>query len=248
MKFVVCISQTPDTATKIAVPPGSFSIDPAGVKFILNPYDEYAVEEALRCREKLGGDVVAVTVGGDQAKEALRTALAMGADTAVIVKDAAKGDSFAVAAELAGVIKAMAPDMVFCGRQSVDYDGAQVGPMLAELLGLPCITMVTKLTIDGKAVVCEKEIEGGKQTIEATLPCLITAQKGLNEPRYPSLPNIMKAKSKPIVDAAPAAVAARTQVVGMRRPDSKRLNKILAWDDNAAKELVRLMHEEAKVI
>lgn len=248
MKCVVCISQTPDTATKINVAADGKSIDPAGVKFILNPYDELAVEEALRLKEKNGGEVIAVTVGGDGAKEALRTALAMGADTALHIKDAAKSDAFAVAFEIAEAIKGLNADIVLCGRQSVDFDGAQVGPMLAELLGLPCVSMVAKMTIDGTKAVCEREIEGGRETVETTLPAVITAQKGLNEPRYPSLPNIMKAKSKPITDVAPAAGAVRTEVVSMRKPDSKRVNKILAWDDNAAKELVRLLHEEAKVI
>ncbi|HZV12737.1 MAG TPA: electron transfer flavoprotein subunit beta/FixA family protein [Candidatus Kapabacteria bacterium] len=250
MKCVVCISQTPDTATKINVAADGKSIDPAGVKFILNPYDEFALEEAIRTKEKSGGEVIAITVGGDTAKDILRTALAMGADQAILIKDATRGDSFGVAQQLADVIKPMNADIVFCGRQSVDYDGFQIGPMLGELLGIPAVSIVVKMEIADTAVKCECEIEGGRQRIETTLPCVITAQKGLNDPRYPSLPNIMKAKSKPITEIAGNAPAARTQVAAMRKPDAKRLHKIFVAesDPNAVKELVQLLHEEAKVI
>ncbi len=250
MKIIVCISQTPDTAAKIAVAADGKSIDPAGVKFILNPYDEFAVEEALRCKEKFGGDVTAITVGGDGAKEALRTALAMGAEQAVLIKDAAKGDSFGVAADLAAAIKELNADIVFCGRQSVDYDGSQVGPMLAELLGVACVTFVSKMTIDGTSVTCERDIEGGRETIRTSMPCVITAQKGLNDPRYPSLPNIMKAKSKPIAERPGASGNGRTAVSKMTKPVSKRRNTILTLESNpnAVKELVKLLHEEAKVV
>jgi len=250
MKSVVCISQTPDTAAKINVAADGTHIDPAGVKFILNPYDEFALEEAIRCREKSGGEVIAITVGGDSAKEILRTALSMGADQAVIIKDADRGDSFGVAQQLADAIKPMNPDVIFCGRQSVDYDGFQIGPMLGELLGIPAVSIVVKLDIQGTAVKCECEIEGGRQRVETTLPCVITAQKGLNDPRYPSLPNIMKAKSKPITEIAANPPAARTEVVAMMKPDTKRLHKLFATDGdpNAVKNLVQLLHEEAKVI
>lgn len=247
MKCIVCISQTPDTATKIALAADGLSINPAGVKFILNPYDEFAVEEALRCREKFGGEVVVVSVGGDSAKEAMKTALAMGADTGILVKDALRTDAFGVAVQLAEVIRTAKPDMVFCGRQSVDYDGFQIGPMIAELTGMPCVSMVVSLTIDGTKIVCDREIEGGRETVEASMPCIVTAQKGLNEPRYPSLPNIMKAKSKPIAEVAATTSEPRTQVVAMRKPESKRLGKILTYDDKAVSTLVKLLHEEAKV-
>jgi electron transfer flavoprotein beta subunit len=250
MKCVVCISQTPDTASKIALASDGKSIDPAGVKFILNPNDEYAVEEALRCREKFGGDVTIITVGGDTAKDALRTALAMGAEQAIFIKDTARGDSYDVALNLAAAIKELNPDMVFCGRQSVDYDGSQVGAMLAELLGIPGVSFVAKMTIEGTTVTCEREIEGGRETVRTTMPCLITAQKGLNDPRYPSLPNIMKAKSKPITERTPLEGAARTAVIRMTKPESKRRNTVLVLASNpgAVKELVTLLHEEAKAI
>lgn len=248
MNIVVCISQTPDTATKINVGPDGKNIDPKGVKFVLNPYDEFAIEEGLRQRQANGGEVTLLCVGGESAKEAVRLGLAMGAEKAILIKDDARADSFVVASELAEAIKGISPDLVLLGRQSVDYDSAQVGPMLAELLDLPLVSFVTKLDITGTAVRAERDIEGGKEVVEASLPCIITAQKGLNEPRYPKLPDIMKAKSKPIEERAATAAAPRTETLEMRPPESKGSGKFLEFSAENVKELVRLLHEEAKVI
>lgn len=248
MNIVVCISQTPDTATKIAVGADGKNIDPKGVKFVLNPYDEFAVEEALRQRQTAGGEVVLLCVGGEGAKESIRLGLAMGADKAILIKDDIRSDSFVVATELAEVIKGLNPDLVLLGRQSVDYDSAQVGPMLAEMLDLPMVSFVTKLDINGTTLRAERDIEGGKEVVEASLPCIITAQKGLNEPRYPKLPDIMKAKSKPIEERAATAPAARTETLAMRQPEAKGKGKFLEFSEENVKELVRLLHEEAKVI
>jgi electron transfer flavoprotein beta subunit len=248
MNIVVCISQTPDTAAKIAIGADGKQIDPKGVKFVLNPYDEFAVEEGLLQRQANGGTVTLVSVGGEATKEAIRLGLAMGADKAILVKDESRADSFVVANELAEVIKSLAPDIVLCGRQSVDYDSAQIGPMLAELIELPLISFVTKLEINGGSVRAERDIEGGKEVVETSLPCIITAQKGLNEPRYPKLPDIMKAKSKPIEERTAAGLAPRTETLEMRKPDQKGSGKVLDFSPENVKELVRLLHEEAKVI
>lgn len=248
MNIVVCISQTPDTATKIAVGADGKNIDPKGVKFVLNPYDEFAVEEGLRQRQAAGGEVVLLCVGGEGAKESIRLGLAMGADKAILIKDDVRPDSFVVAAELAEVIRGLNPDLVLLGRQSVDYDSAQIGPMLAELLDLPMVSFVTRLDINGSTIRAERDIEGGKEVVEASLPCIITAQKGLNEPRYPKLPDIMKAKSKPIEERAATAPAARTETLAMRQPEAKGKGKFLEFSEENVKELVRLLHEEAKVI
>lgn len=250
MNIVVCVSHVPDTTTKINVGGDQRNIDPTGVKFILNPYDEFAVEEALRLRDKHKGEVTAISVGPDTAKEAIRQALAMGADKGMLVKGD-KSDSFSVAEMLANAIKPLNADLVLLGKQSIDFDGAEVAPMLSELLDLPAATVVVALEINGTSVKAEKEVEGGKETIELTMPCIIAAQKGLNEPRYPSLPNIMKAKQKPIQEAAGSASSPRTEVVKMEKPDKKRANKIVKVDGNAqaaAVELARMLHEEAKVI
>lgn len=248
MNILVCISQVPDTATKIAVGADGKSINPAGVKFILNPYDEFAIEEGLRLKEAHGGTVTTVTVGPDTAKEVLRTALAMGSDTAIIVKDEARSDSWVVASSLADVATSIQPDVIIFGRQSIDHDSFVVPSMVAEMLGWPNVSMTSKLTITGTDVAAERDIEGGREVVTASLPCVISAQKGLNDPRYPKLPDIMKAKSKPIEERSAAAATARVETTTMTLPDRKRLNKMFGDTDTDLSEVVRLLHEEAKII
>ncbi len=250
MKIIVCTSHVPDTTAKINLASDGKNIDHAGIKFILNPYDEFAVEEALKLKEKSGGEVIAISVGSDTAKEAIRQALAMGVDKGILVKGE-KSDSFSVAKMLSDAIKPLGADLILLGKQSIDFDGMEIAPMLSELLDLPTATVVTKLTIEGTNVTAEKEVEGGKEIISLTLPCIIAAQKGLNDPRYPSLPNIMKAKSKPIEEIAGTSSDSRTLVISMDKPDKKRANKIIKVEGNAAAsaaELIKLLHEEAKVI
>ena len=250
MNIIVCVSHVPDTTTRINVAGDQKTMDAAGVKFILNPYDEFAVEEGLKLRDKHKGEVIAISVGDDKAKEAIRQALAMGADKGVLVKGDKK-DAFQVASMLAEAIKPLNADIILMGKQSIDFDGMEIAPMLSELLGLPAATVVVKLDIDGAKATIEKEVEGGREVIEIDMPCIVAAQKGLNDPRYPSLPNIMKAKQKPIQEVAGTAVEARTETITMTKPDKKRANKIAKAEGNAvgaAQELARLLHEEAKVI
>ncbi len=250
MNILVCVSHVPDTTTRINVAADGTSMDPAGVKFILNPYDEFAVEEALRLRDKYKGEVTAISVGADNAKEAIRQSLAMGADKGILIKGDKK-DSFQVAAMLADAIKPLNPDLILLGKQSIDFDGMEIAPMLSELLNLPAATVAVSLIIEGNKVTVEKEVEGGREVIELAMPCIVAAQKGLNDPRYPSLPNIMKAKQKPILEIAGTPPLARTEIIQMTKPEKKRVNKILKADQNpsaAAQELARLLHEEAKVI
>ncbi|MCE2503866.1 MAG: electron transfer flavoprotein subunit beta/FixA family protein [Chlorobi bacterium] len=248
MDIVVCVSQTPDTTTKIQVGEDGKNIDSTGVKFILNPYDEFAVEEGLKLREAHGGEITLLCVGDDSAKENIRLGLAMGADKAILVKDEAKADSFSVASQLADVLKESNLDIVLLGRQSIDYDSAQMGPTLAELLGRPCVSFVTSLEIDGTSVKAERDIEGGKEVVETSLPCVITAQKGLNEPRYPKLPDIMKAKKKPIEEREGTSPAARVETLSLNKPEQKSGGTVLDGTPEGIKELVRLLREEAKVI
>ncbi len=250
MKIIVCVSHVPDTTTKVNVAADGKNIDPAGVKFILNPYDEFAVEEALRLKEKYSGEVIAVSVGSDASKEAIRQALAMGADKGILIK-ADKSDTFAVAELLANTLKTQGADLILLGKQSIDFDGMEIAPMLAELLDMPAATVVVSLQIEGSTAIAEKEVEGGKEKIALSMPCIISAQKGLNDPRYPSLPNIMKAKQKPIEEIAATASSPRTSVIKMDKPEKKRIGKILQVDGNAnavAQQLAQLLHEEAKVI
>lgn len=248
MKIAVFVNHVPDTEAKVKAGADGRSIDPAGVNFMLNPYDEFAVEEALRTRQALGGEVVVVSLGGDANKETLRKALAMGADKAVLLKDASARDSFGVASALADFAKEYGAELIFGGKQSIDYEGAQVGGMVAELLGWPSVSVVVKMEIKDGTVIAEREIEGGHEIVHATLPAVVLAQKGLNEPRYPSLKGIMDAKRKPIEEKTPAPVEARVQVTALRNPPAKPPGKIVGTDASAAAELVRLLHEEAKVI
>jgi electron transfer flavoprotein beta subunit len=249
MKIVVCVNHVPDTETKIKVAGDNLSIDKTGVNFMLSPYDEIAIEEGLRMRDKFKGEVIAISVGADVHKETLRKALAMGVDKAVLLKDDAQRDSFGVAHALAQEIKETAPDAIFFGKQSIDYDDAQVGTLVAEMLSLPSVAVVVKIDIqDGGKVVCEREIEGGHETVETKLPAVFLAQKGLNEPRYPSLKGIMAAKTKPIAEKPAAAAEQRVETIALRKPTSKGAGKILGTDKSAVPELVRLLHEEAKVI
>jgi len=249
MNVAVCVNHVPDTETKVRVAPDGLAIDRSGVNFMMSPYDEIAVEEALRIREKFTGAVTVIALGGDAHKETLRKALAMGADRAVLLRDDAPRDSYAVAAGLVAELRALTPDVILCGRQSIDYDDAQVGTLVAALLGLPSVAVVVKLAIGAdNSVVCERENEGGHETVHTRLPALFTAQKGLNDPRYPSLKGIMAAKSKPIEEKPAAAAAVRVEAVALRKPPAKNPGRIVGTDASAVPELVRLLHEEAKVI
>jgi electron transfer flavoprotein beta subunit len=248
MKLAVCINHVPDTAAKINIAADGKNIDKTGVIFVLNPYDEFAIEECLRLKEKNSGEVIAVSLGGDANKETLRKALAMGVDKAVLLKDDSPRDSSSVARALADYLKEISPDVIFFGKQSVDSDSAVVGTMVAEMLGLPSVSVAIKLEISNGSATVEREIEGGKEKVQATLPTVFTAQKGLNEPRYPSLKGIMAAKSKPIEEKIPSPAQTKVEIVSLRKPSSKGAGKIVGTDASAVPELVRLLHEEAKVI
>jgi electron transfer flavoprotein beta subunit len=247
MNILVCISQVPDTTTKITVADNGNSINPQGVKFILNPYDEYTIEEGLQLREKLGGTVTAITVGNVSSQEILRTALAMGVDEAVHVLSDSK-DAFSVANDIVDAAKALSIDLILFGRQSIDFDSFQMASTVAGLLEQPIVTMVSSLTISGTSVSTERDIEGGKEVVETSLPCVISVQKGINSPRYPKLPDIMKAKKRTIIERPSVNAASRVSTVSIELPSSKRAGIILGDSDADISELVRLLHEESKVI
>jgi electron transfer flavoprotein beta subunit len=248
MKLVACVNHVPDSETKVKISSDNKSIDRTGVNFVINPYDEYAVEECLRLREKFGGEVIAVTLGGDSHKETLRKSLAMGVDKAVLLKDDSPRDSYSVALALANYLKEISPDAVFFGKQSIDSDDGAVGGMVAEMLGFPSVSVVVKLQIHDGTAVAEREVEGGHEKVETRLPAVFTAQKGLNEPRYPSLKGIMAAKNKPIEEKPAGPSQNKVEVQVMKKPAGKSAGKIIGVDSSAVPELVRLMHEEAKVI
>lgn len=250
MLQVVCIKQVADTETRVKVGADGRTLDPAGVTWILNPYDEFAVEAALRVREQLAaGEVVVVSLGGAGVQTTLRGALAMGADRAVHLRsDVAAPDPLAVAKALADALRPLAPGLVWFGRQAVDDDAAQVGPMVATLLGLPCVTVVAKFELAGGAARVEREIEGGREVVEVPLPAVLTTDKGLNEPRYASLKGIMAAKRKPLEERAVDLGPAHLEVTALELPPPRPPGRIVGEGAAAVPALVRALHEDAKLI
>lgn len=248
MKIAVCVSQVPDTTTKVKVGSDGKTIDPAGVTYIINPYDEFAVEAALQLKEKQGGETLVISVGKESNKEAIKKAYAMGIEKGILVKTDAEMDSYTVARNLADVLKDVNADIIFFGKQSIDYDDSQVGLLVAEMLNIPSINVVVTISVDGNKITCEREIEGGKEVVESTLPVAITAQRGLNNPRYPNLKGIMQAKSKAIEERQPTYSENKTEILAMSLPKSKAKGKIVGTDVSAVPELVKLLREEAKVI
>ncbi|MBX3020500.1 MAG: electron transfer flavoprotein subunit beta/FixA family protein [Bdellovibrionales bacterium] len=257
MKIFVCLKQVPDTETRIQIKADKSGIEENGVKWVMNPYDEFAVEEALKLKEAKGAGSVTVISVGPKARvtEALRTAMAMGADDGIVIDSNEPLDTFWTAKALAGAIqKEGAFDMIFAGKLAIDDNAASVPQILAEALGLPHVTVVTKLTAGG-TLVAEREIEGGAREIfEVQGPCVIAANKGLNTPRYASLPGIMKAKKKPLKEMALAdtgvqASQLKTRLKDFQLPPEKPAVKMIAGDAaTQAKELVRLIMDEAKVL
>ncbi|MBI1932148.1 MAG: electron transfer flavoprotein subunit beta/FixA family protein [Ignavibacteriales bacterium] len=248
MKIAVCVSHVPDTATKIRIGNDGKSIDPTDVTYILNPYDEFAIEEALKTKEKVGGEVVIISLGLDSSKETIRKALAMGADSGILLKNDGNRDSLSLANTLASEIKAQGAELVFFGKQAVDFDNSITGQLTAEILGYNSVSVVISFNLDGNKIIAEREIEGGKEVVETSVPAVITCQKGLNEPRYASLKGIMAAKKKVIEEKNAANFENKSEIIQMNKPLGKQAGKILGNDSSAVKELVRLLKEEAKVI
>jgi len=257
MNIFVLLKRTFDTEEKITIENGSINED--GAEFIINPYDEYAVEEAIQVRDEHDGEVTVVTVGGEDAEKQLRTALAMGADKAVLINvedDLEIRDQYTTAKIIAEYLKDKEPDLIIAGNVAIDNGTGQVGPRVADLLGIPYITTITDLKIDDNHVSVIRDVEGDEEKIEATLPLLVTAQQGLNEPRYPSLPGIMKAKKKPLeelelddLDIDEEDVEAKTKTIEVYLPPKREAGKILEGDlKDQVQELVSLLHKDAKVV
>ena len=250
MLQVVCIKQVPDTETRVKVAADGRTLDPTGVTWVMNPYDEFAVEGALQVKEKLAaGEVVVISLGGAGVQTTLRNALAMGADRAIHLKcDTPSPDSLAVAKALAAAIRDLGAQLVWLGKSAMDDDAAQVGPMLAELLSLPCATVAASFTLDGAVAKIEREIEGGREQVELPLPAIVTCDKGLNQPRYPSLKGIMAAKKKTIEERATELGGAHLEIVALELPPARAAGRIVGEGAAAVPELVRALREEAKVI
>ncbi len=261
MNVVVLMKRVPDTETRIQVRSGQVATE--GISWVISPYDEYAIEEALQLVEKHGGKVTLVTLGPEEAKETIRKGLALGANEAIHLNDPAflNGDAVTTAQVLAAACKKLDYDLIVAGKQAVDMDNAQVPVRVAELLGLPDVNSVIKLewNPDAKSARATREVDGERDVMVTSLPAVITAQQGLNEPRYPSLKGIMGAKKKPIKDwkaadigidpATAGSAGSKLEVVQIDPPPARPPGKIISGEPAvAAKELVRLLHEEAKVI
>lgn len=262
MEIIVLVKQVPDTESLIEIADDGVSIKKQDIKWVMNPYDELAVEEALQIREAKGGTVTVVSMGGPKAIETIRTALAMGADKGVHINDpvAEGSDALATAKILAAVCKEIPFELIIAGHRAVDEDNYQVASGVAEFLGIPQISMVIKAELlDGK-IRCQRTIEGGTVTVEAALPALFTTQRGLNEPRYASLPGIMKAKKKPVdvktiadlgIDAATVGAANRkVKIKKLNFPPERQAVRMIEGEtvQDKAAELVRVLHEEVKLI
>lgn len=255
MNVLVLLKQTFDTEEKIIVKDGNIVED--GAEFVMNPYDEYAVEEAVKLKETHGAEVTVMTVGPSRAENVLRTALAMGADQAILIDDESLfGDEYTISKVLASIIKKRPYDLILSGSVSVDNGAGQVAQRIAEELDIPHVATAISLTVDSNKATVVRDVEGNSEVIEATLPLLVTAQQGLNEPRYPSLPGIMKAKKKPLerlsaddLDLNPEEILPKTVILDQYLPPKKEAGKILSGElAEQSKELVQQLHFEAKVI
>lgn len=258
MNITVCVKQVPDTETRIKLDTSGTWIDETGINFVVSPFDEYAVEEALKLKEAKGGEVVVVTAGPERASTALRSALALGADRAVHLVEPAleRSDSLGIARALAAVLKTIPSDLVFFGKYAVGTDCGAVGSMVAEMLGMPHVSGVVKLEVGDGFLKAEREIEGARELYSCSLPAVVTTEKGLNEPRYASLKGIMAAKKKPIetrdlasVGLTPAEVAPRVVWKKLELPPPRPAGRVITGDPaEAAREVVRLLHEVEKLI
>src|SRR5699024_12897 len=257
MDIYVLLKKTFDTEEKIVISDGEIEDDAA--ELIINPYDEYAVEEAIKQRDEHGGEVTVVTVGDEDSEKQLRTALAMGADQAVLINteyDLEEGDQFTTTKILEAFFEDKEPDLILAGNVAIDEASGQVGPRLAERLDIPFVTTITNLEIDGEDVNIDKDVEGDVEKVETTLPLLVTCQQGLNEPRYPSLPVIMKAKKKPLeeleiddLDLDEDELEPKTETVEMFLPPEKEAGRILEGEiEDQVKELVSLLKNDEKVL
>lgn len=257
MNIGVCIKSTPDTDTRIQIAGGGAGIDEAGIKWVISPYDAFAIEEGVATKEAQGGEVILFSASHRDVSKNLRDALALGADRAVCVQDAGleQADALGVASVLAAALKAEGVQLAFCGKQAIDDDNVQVPAMIAELLGWPHVSFVKAFSTDGATFTATRSVGGGiEEVVTGSLPVLITAERGLNTPRYAKLPEIMKAKKKPLdtksaADLGVADLAPAVQLSAYGLPPERPKGRILAGDTaTAVKELVRLLREEAKVL
>ena len=246
MKIIVCVKEAPDTAIALKIKGDSLEIETENIPWVINPYDEYAMEEAIRLKEKFGGDITVITAGNERAETILRSCIALGADRAIRINDNSlkDRDSLITSKILAKTIKNIGYDIVLCGKESVDYSYAQTGQLIAELLQIPCVSAIKKLDVSpsNKEATCHREIEGGLEVVKCSLPAVFTAQKGLNIPRYASLSGIMKAKKTKIETLEPDALGfkPKIKITNLSYPPKRQEGKIIQGTlPDTVKELVK---------
>lgn len=245
MKILVCISNVPDTTTKVTFTDNNTQFNKTGVQFIINPYDEMALTRALELTEKQGGTVTVINVGQADAEPSIRKALAIGANDAVRI-NAEPVDGYFVAEQIAAYAKAENFDLIFTGRESIDYNGGQVAGLLGEMLGMPSVNVITSIEIENGTATMEHDIDGGKEKLSSKLPLVVSAQKDLTEPRIPNMRGIMAARTKPLKVVEPAGQAHTSATVGFDMPAAKGACKMIPADQ--AEQLIDLLHNEAKII
>jgi electron transfer flavoprotein beta subunit len=249
VNIAVCIKQVPDTETKVKITGDKKGIEEGEINFILNPYDEFAVEEGLKIVDANGGEVTIISLGPDRVTSAIRSALAMGATKAIHIKtDNIPLDPMSTGEALAQVLREDSYDLILLGKQAIDDDHQQMGPILSEKLGIPAANVVTKLEVAGETILAERQIEGGFEKINCSLPAIVTAQRGLNEPRYASLKGIMAAKKIQIEEKSLTVPGDNIEILEINYPPEKPPGKIVGEGADAVPELIRLLKEEAKVI
>ena len=249
MNITVCVKRVPDTATRVRIAPDGRDIEKDGVKYVLSPYDEFAVEAALQLVEAAGqGEVTLLSYGPEATQESLRSGLALGAHRAVLLTGTPDMDGWATARVLAAELADGDAGLVLFGVKAVDDDQQQVGPMVAELLGRPCATAVAAMDVEDGVVTCRRAVEGGQEVVEMDLPAVATITKGRYEPRYASLRGIMMAKRKPLVLKPAPEVASGIAVESLAYPPERPEGRIVGEGTDAVPELVRLLREEAKVL
>jgi len=247
MKILVCISKAPDTTSKISFKDGNTKFEEAGVQWIINPYDEwYALVRAIELKEKDASVTIhLITVGGADTEPIIRKALALGGDEAIRI-NAASDDSYYIAAQIAEIAKQGSYDLVFTGKETIDYNASSIGGLVAELLDVPYISLATKFDLNGTTATVTREIEGGEEVAEVSLPLVVSCAKGVAEQRIPNMRGIMAARTKPLKVTEPANIDTLTSITSYELPPAKAGVKLVAADNVA--ELVRLLHEEAKAI
>jgi len=248
MNVICCIARVPDTAARVKVGADGKSLDPDGIQYVINPYDEFALEAAIQIKERHGGELTVIHVGGDDFSKDLRQCLAKGADKAIHLKTSAPLGPHVISKLVAESARDLMPAVVCCGKQSVDGDVGGTGVMIAGLLQVPVVSKVSSMELTDAGATCTREVEGGTETIETSLPCVFTFEKGANEPRRAGLKDIMAAKKKPLEVEEVTAPESKLEVLSLELPPKRAEGRIVGEGADAVPELVRALREEAKVL